>query len=659
MKILIVEDDSATSALLSQLLLKQHYVVDVATNGETGFELAHAWEYDLIILDWLMPGLDGVSLCHRLRQKGCSQPILLLTAKMTNQDMIMGLDAGADDYVTKPFQPETLLARIRALLRRGQGQPSIPALCWGDLCLNPGSADVFYQGQPVSLTPKELMLLELFLRNPKRVFSRGAIIDRVWAMDAAPSESAVTNLIKDLRQKLKKAGLDQEMIETVYGLGYRLHPCPRIQGNMLSEPSDQGDAAVLGWVEEPSSALERTLSQFRSTLLQQVETLDAFLQQGAQGQGTRSLQHQVEELAHKLAGSLGTFGHGAASQLARAIEHTCGQSPALTPEDYAALQTKVAPIKIDMTRPPHWAAPESPIPGNAQPDINIPQVLIVHEDQGLAKTLLAEAPLWGLQCCYVPDPVQAQLHIQDRLPDALLLDLSFQASAIDGLGFLEVLRQDYPNLPILVLTGKDSLEDRIAVARLGGQAFLHHPLPIEQIFTVLVQTLAQPQSSDGSVLVVDDDPISLAIIRKVLQPWRLQVTSLQESGRFWEVLTATHPHLLILDIEMPGFSGIDLCRVVRQDPAWKDLPILVVTGHHDPITQGQVFAAGADGCLAKPIVATDLVTHVIYRIGRGHRPSALPTPVPHALFPTWPTATTSAWGYDPSGWEAEASGRVG
>ncbi|MEL6779223.1 MAG: response regulator [Cyanobacteria bacterium J06597_16] len=222
MKFLLVEDDESLAGAIEQLLAKHHYVMDLATDGMMGRDMAEAFPYDLILLDWTLPKLDGITLCKYLRNEGNYTPIILLTARDGGANKVIGLDAGADDYLVKPFGFEELLARIRALLRRAEGIVS-PVLQWGDLCLDPRSSEVTCRGTPISVTPKEYALLELFLRNPNRIFSLDNLLDKVWPFDDTPNVGSVRTHIKGLRQKLKKGGLP-EMIATVYGLGYRLKP---------------------------------------------------------------------------------------------------------------------------------------------------------------------------------------------------------------------------------------------------------------------------------------------------------------------------------------------------------------------------------------------------------------------------------------------------
>ncbi|MCY6488684.1 response regulator transcription factor [Leptolyngbya sp. GGD] len=222
MRILLVEDDVRLAETLAEALSDQLYVVDIATDGESGWHQARVVEYDLIVLDVMLPELDGFSLCQRLRSHRYDLPILMLTACDTLNDEINGLDVGADDYLVKPVDLQKLFARIRALLRRGSINTS-PILTWGDLSLNPSTCEVSYRDTPIHLTPKEYAILELLLRNGRRVLSRSVMIDHAWSSESSPEEPTVKVHIRGLRQKLKAAGASEELIETVHSRGYRLN----------------------------------------------------------------------------------------------------------------------------------------------------------------------------------------------------------------------------------------------------------------------------------------------------------------------------------------------------------------------------------------------------------------------------------------------------
>jgi len=221
MQILLVEDDLQLSASLTEALTAQRYEVDLAKDGEAAWERLCTFEYDLMLLDVTLPKLDGIKLCQRLRHQGYALPVLMLTARDTSLDKVMGLDSGADAYMVKPFNLQELLAQIRALLRRGQAGPT-PALIWGHLQLNPETFEVTYGRSPIHLTPKEFALLEALLRSGRRVLSRAALIERAWPLQEAPEMDTIKSYIKNLRAKLKAAGAPKDLIETVHGVGYRL-----------------------------------------------------------------------------------------------------------------------------------------------------------------------------------------------------------------------------------------------------------------------------------------------------------------------------------------------------------------------------------------------------------------------------------------------------
>jgi DNA-binding response OmpR family regulator len=221
MRILLVEDDIQLADSLTEALTAQRYAVDLVRDGELAWEQTQGLVYDLLLLDVTLPKLDGIGLCQRLRDRGYSTPILMLTARDTSLDKVIGLDAGADAYMVKPFSLQELLAQIRALLRRGQSGAA-PVLTWGALQLNPSSYEVTYNRSPIQLTPKEFALMEAMLRYGRKVLSRNAIIEHVWNWQDSPAEDTIKTYIKNLRSKLKTVGAPKDLIETVHGLGYRL-----------------------------------------------------------------------------------------------------------------------------------------------------------------------------------------------------------------------------------------------------------------------------------------------------------------------------------------------------------------------------------------------------------------------------------------------------
>lgn len=220
MRILLVEDDADLAQFIRKGLKEEQYAVDVATDGEEGLELALNTAYDLLILDIMLPKLDGLTLCRRIRDKGNMTPVLLLTARNTLEDKVSGFDTGADQFLPKPFAFVELLAQIRALLRRGSSQ-QIVQLQAADLRLDPASHRVWRAGQEIALTNKEYALLEFLLRNKNRVLTRTAIIEHVWDISYDPMTNIVDAHIRALRAKIDR-DFTPPLIATVRGAGYML-----------------------------------------------------------------------------------------------------------------------------------------------------------------------------------------------------------------------------------------------------------------------------------------------------------------------------------------------------------------------------------------------------------------------------------------------------
>lgn len=483
MRILIVEDDTLMIHALTSILTNQNYAVEVVTDGQAAWNLIEAFDYDLVLLDVILPKLDGISLCQQIRSHGYSMPILLLTRRDSSHDKAIGLDAGADDYVVKPFEEEELVARIRALLRRGS-KASQPILEWDDLRLDPSSCEVTYADKLLALTPKEYGLLELFLRNSRRVFSCGMILEHLWTYQDMPGEEAVRTHIKGLRHKLRAAGA-ADFIETVYGIGYRLKPLEEARERSTPIQSDQTTMLV---------KIAAVWQRFQGQVSQQVSVLEAAIEALSQGRVDTELLAAAEQEAHSLAGSLGTFGLPEGSRLAAYIE------------------TALRKNAID-----------------AKPDL--------HQ-------------------------------------------------------WVRLLRQEISQSP--------------------------NPAESAELAPQLTAQIQRSGQTD-KILLVDDDPKILALLQTLLQPWGLQVSTIADPHQFWQTLEAVSPDLLVLDIEMPYLNGIELCKVIRNDPHWSELPIVFLTVHKDAEAVNQVFTVGADDFVSKPIVGPELVTRIVNRLERNKR----------------------------------------
>lgn len=219
MNILIVEDNPSVARLLQQATTEAGYANQLEMDGLKALRLAQQINFDLILLDVMLPGMDGIEVCRRLRASGNATPILMITARDATEDKVNGLDAGADDYVAKPFKIAELLARMRALLRRGQS--TMPVLQVADLTLDPATRQAVRGGKSIDLSATEYSLLEYLMRHPGRVLTRSVILEHVWDYDFGGTDNVLDVYIMYLRKKIDK-GNAQPLIHTVRGVGFRL-----------------------------------------------------------------------------------------------------------------------------------------------------------------------------------------------------------------------------------------------------------------------------------------------------------------------------------------------------------------------------------------------------------------------------------------------------
>lgn len=609
MRILLIEDDKVLADRLVASLTSQNYVVDAVEDGQLGLEYAQSTSYDLILSDVGLPQLNGIDLCQRLRTAGCATPILLMTARDAPDERVRGLDAGADDHLTKPLNLEELHARLRALRRRGE-VAATPVLQFGPLRLDPMRCQVTYADQPLKLTPKEYNLLELFLRNPARVFSRGQIIEHLWNFEDPPLEESVKAHVKGLRRKLKQVEA-QEWIENVYGLGYRLNPAvlDSTTGQAGALQPDQAEGEMATETELPPAlaqdfrqAMGGLWQQYQGLMTQRIEALQAAVQSLAAGPLPQELRQAAVQAAHKLAGVLGMFENDAGTAIARRLENLLEAEPPATDQEIPALIQRLIGL-MDLPA----SAPPNPSPS--------PSLLLVALDPELESDLQALATALGQRWARADTLAAAQRQVQQAAPEKLVLNIASATQWAESLAFLQGLAG--PSAPAtVVLTAAETLVDRVAIAQTGIQRLLVQPITAAQIWATLSQTQGRDQLARAQVLVVDDDPLVLAALRPLLEPWGLRVFGLTSPQRFWEMLHSVRPDLLILDVEMPQFSGIDLCQAVRTDPHWQNLPILFLTAHQDRKTVQRVFTAGADDFIAKPILGPELLTRLLNRLDR-------------------------------------------
>ncbi len=507
MKVLLVEDDPGFAAVVATSLRRQNYTVELAEDGELGWSFLESMPPDVAIIDIDLPKLDGISLCKRLRQHGITTPVLLLTAHEADQDKVQGLDSGADDYLVKPCSLSELSARLRALLRRRQQTPAEAILTWGDLSLNPALCEVSYAGRTVHLRPKEYSILELLIRNGQRVFSRSAILDHVWTIDDSPNENTIKAHVKGLRRNLQDADAPADIIEAVYGLGYRMNPAFAQAKTAQAVPVPQADLWAL--VQLQIDAQHQVLATAIATL--------------NQSSLSQTLRESARQAAHKLAGSLGTAGRPEGTEAARYLER-------------------------------FFEGKENDMTAAEQAVADLGRLISLPEGEASTTIYILGAADWAA-VLYDNKPRAVQVVQTESVTPIILAEPSQTIVLVSEAATLASLPQPLP--PTLIVQAQSSLNDTLAAKRAGALGVLVPPLSVAKVLATVQRSLQAQNPGDLHLLMVDDDPVFLTAVSSMLQPWGFRLTLLDHPRQAWEVLAEQKPDGILLDVDMPEFSGIE------------------------------------------------------------------------------------------------------
>jgi DNA-binding response OmpR family regulator len=473
-----VDDDETIVKILTTVLLKQNYVVDIAKDGETGWEFVESFQYDLILLDVMLPKLDGINFCRRLRERKNPVLVMLLTGCDTTTEKLLGLDSGADDYVVKPFNVQELVARIRALIRRSSASVLEIIEC-GDIQLNPNMNEVSYKSQVLKFGRKEYLLVELFLRNQKRIYSSRQILDHLWSFDAEPpNESTIRSHIKNIRRIFKEVKVDN-FLETVYGQGYRINPtCILLK--TAQNLSNTTKPEIL------DISLAKIWKQTEHLSFQRLTAIEEFLSSLLGGVVDENLCKKASQNAHKLAGSLGMFGFEEETVLAREIEVLFQSEYKLKSHFSQIHQDKFAqilePLLINLRQKLEKHSQEL-INLSSTSDQSIEneqinaRIIAVDDDIQILIVLKTILEPLGIEVTCLEN----QHHFWENLelihPDFLILDISMP-SGKEGLDLCLAVRQnpDWSWLPILFLTGCNDTKMLQKAFMVGADDYLTKPI---------------------------------------------------------------------------------------------------------------------------------------------------------------------------------------
>jgi len=453
------------------------------------------------------------------------------------------------------------------------------------------------------------------------------LIDRVWSAGECPSEEAVTTHIKGLRQKLKAAGLPSDPIESVYGLGYRLKPAsvkaiaPPIAESVMpnSASSEIHKELPNENLSLPDTArIQEVIAMMAKKLVASLPDTIAMFRRIAialkQDKLSADMRYEGYMQAHKLIGSLGSLGFPEGSTIARQLEEILHGDFPLIAFDVELLQQLIAKLEQITIKSLPTAPAEHPL--FLSHHLPLPLLLIVDDDDLFTQKIQLEAQTLGMRVQTAVDLPTAREKIAKEAPDVVLLDIVFPDSTENGLTFLDELAQRETKIPTVMMTATSRLSDRVMAARKGSCSFIEKPASTEEILNTVSQVLYQNYSDRSKVMIVDDDLITLKILRRSLESREIEVITLQDPMQFWQVLESTSPDLLILDLLMPCYSGLDLCQAVRTSSLWHDLPIVFLSAQSDRETIRQLFVAGADDYLSKPVTESDLYTRVLSRLDR-------------------------------------------
>lgn len=638
-KILLVDDDQDFTIFTQKMLGEKNYEVDILNEGKNVFPTLEENQYDLLIMDVMMPYSDGITICEQMRNNNYDIPILLITALQSKNDKLKAFEVGADDYLVKPFDWDELFARVKALSRRKESNSNNSSvLSWGKLELDNLTKQCKYDRKKIKLTPTEFNILEVFLNNPNQVFSVDKIINQEWIFKEVPTSSTIRSHIKGLRKKLSKVGAYNNFIETVYGMGYRLILKEKLvkideeetlklqEENTLENkfenfPKNNSKTIVkeIDYNEVPENAkankqrelLENAMSMMWKKSQKSVFEKVNLLHKYHQNLDANLTKEEIILTAHSMIGFLGSIGLHKPSQICRNIENLLknnSSSEALGREIYELSYT------LNNLDNSHL---------NSEDKLNFKvnylqkNVLIIDKKTPFIKDLCKLSFFWNLNITLINDIEEIKNYQNEFKFDAILIDPYNNTHQLTPKQILLSLKETYSSIPVVVITEKNDLEARLEATKFKVNGFIDKTILPGKAINMIYKCLNQ--SENNKILVVDDDTNFLRYFKSQIVDRNLEIITLNNPLKLWDFIETLAPELLILDVEMPYIDGIELCKIIRNDPRYYKLPIIFLTSNLNDETVDKIINVGGDDFIAKSKMKEELHYRITTHLKRSQR----------------------------------------
>jgi DNA-binding response OmpR family regulator len=610
MKILLVEDDQRLGKLIKEYLMPESELIDVINNGAEIRDMLVINDYDILILDVMLPSKNGIDICRELRAENVNIAILFITALNKQTDKIKAFESGADDYLIKPFDFQELLLRVKALTRR-EKKARINSLKWGDLVMIPLEKKVYFLNEELILTPKEFKILQIFLQYPQQVFTTDNIINKLWDdIDNIPTNNTLRSHIKSLRRKFEQVGLGKDFIETVYGMGYKLREF---------KSSSEQEKNAKNRIDNPEKQkleelIEEIWEENRSNIYQDCQKLRYYIKPPNQVLD----KNEAIRIAHNLAGFLGSVGFEKASEIAKQIEIFIQNN-----EDHLTNENIVNQVIKLINNLEKYLFPDGTpvVSENDNINLDFPEkidLLVIDEDQNLANQfiLFIEHPQIILHFAHTIE--SAIKYLEEQKFNLIIIETCWQNKPIEETKILELVIANKDEAQIIVYTKNETLANRLYCADYPIFAFLSKANSLEVLWENIKNALLQTHKKSSfnkiyDLVIIDDDKRFIQVLEKklALQKLPIQLHTVSDSETFLTRIKTIKPNLIILDLKMPKLNGLDICKIIKTDPFLQNIPVIFLTGYLTLEVINQFVEVGADDFISKSKIDLELQPRIM------------------------------------------------